>query len=62
MGGGPGVGDGNYHEAPFTQPAPGTGPNGTDSALFQLGSGYNNLLGELRFQETVEGATFCKPN
>lgn len=60
--GGPAHGDGYYHEAPFTQPAPGTGPNGTDSALFQLSSGYNNLLGELRFQETVEGATFCKPN
>jgi len=60
--GGPSHGDGHYHEAPFTQPGFGSGPNGTDAALFQLGSGYNNLLGELRFEQTVEGATFCKPN
>lgn len=58
--GGASIGDGNYHEVPFTQ-ASGS-PNGTDAALWQPSSGYNNLLGELKFQQTVEGATFCKPN
>ncbi|MDQ5937412.1 MAG: hypothetical protein QG574_4771 [Cyanobacteriota bacterium erpe_2018_sw_21hr_WHONDRS-SW48-000092_B_bin.40] len=67
------IGDGGYHEVPFTSatpnnqdltaspPEPGT-INGTDTAQWRQGSGYNNLLGELKFQQTVEGATFCKPN
>lgn len=56
------TGDGNYHENPFTKPNPGSGPSGTDSALWQASSGYNNLLGELKFEQVTEGATFCKPN
>ncbi len=56
------TGDGNYHENPFTRPNPGSGPSGTDSALWQASSGYNNLLGELKFEQVTEGATFCKPN
>jgi len=56
------IGDGGYHEVPFTQPGAGSGPKGTDSALWQPSSGYNNLLGELKFEQVTEGATFCKPN
>ncbi len=58
--GGASIGDGNYHEVPFTQVN--SSPDGTDSALWQPSSGFNNMLGELKFQQTVEGATFCKPN
>ncbi|MBA4077832.1 MAG: hypothetical protein C0508_22580, partial [Cyanobacteria bacterium PR.023] len=61
--GGAGSGDGGYHEVPFTALRSGdASPNGTDSALWHPASGFNNLLGELKFQQTVEGATFCKPN
>lgn len=56
------IGDGNYHEVPFTQPNPGSGPQGTDRAIFHPASGFNNLLGELKFEQEVQGATFCKPN
>ena len=55
-----GHGDGNYHEVPFTEAK--SSPDGTDSARWQASSGVQNLLGELKFQQTVEGATFCKPN
>lgn len=54
------IGDGQYHEVPFTSAS--TSPDGTDTAAWHPASGYNNLLGELKFQQTVEGATFCKPN
>jgi hypothetical protein len=56
------TGDGGYHEMPFTQPNPGSGPRGTDRAIFHPASGFNNLLGELKFEQEVQGATFCKPN
>ena len=64
------IGDGGYHEVPFTSVKPNNqslpsnpgSVNGTDTAQWQPASGYNNLLGELKFQQTVEGATFCKPN
>jgi hypothetical protein len=59
---GAGHGDGGYHEMPFTSPGSGSGPRGTDSALWHASSGYNNLLGELKFEQVTEGATFCKPN
>ncbi|MBP9089737.1 hypothetical protein KBI23_01825 [bacterium] len=54
------IGDGQYHEVPFTSAS--TSPDGTDTAQWHPASGFNNLLGELKFQQTVEGATFCKPN
>jgi len=54
------IGDGSYHEVPFTSVD--SSPNGVDTAQWHPASGYNNLLGELKFQQTVEGATFCKPN
>ncbi len=58
------IGDGQYHEVPFTSTNPASGPSvdGTDTAQWHPASGFNNLLGELKFQQTVEGATFCKPN
>lgn len=59
--GGAPIGDGGYHEVPFTQ-ADNPGIKGTDSAVWQPGSGFNNLLGELRFEQEVEGTRFCRPN
>lgn len=54
------IGDANYHEAPFVQDAPITA---VDRAVWTPASGFNNLLGDLKFENTAQnGGTFCKPN
>lgn len=52
-------GDAMYHEVPFTSYG---GSSATDAALWTPSSGYQNFLGELKFQETATGDTYCKPN
>jgi hypothetical protein len=54
------IGDANYHQVPFTQSSPVTA---VDRAVWTPASGYNNLLGDLKFENTaLNGGTFCKPN
>lgn len=53
-------GDGDFNFSPFTKE-----PEGTcqDAAIWTPSSGYNNLLGELRFQNSCSGGGFfCQPN
>lgn len=54
------IGDASYHEAPFVQDSPITA---VDRAVWTPASGFNNLLGDLRFENTaLNGGSFCKPN
>lgn len=55
-----GVGDAGYHAAPFMDNDPVTA---VDRATWTPSSGYQNLLGDLNFENTANnGGTFCKPN
>jgi hypothetical protein len=55
-----GIGDASYHEAPFVQDSPITA---VDRAVWTPASGFNNLLGDLKFENTaLNGGSFCKPN
>lgn len=58
--GGASIGDAGYHEVPFTR-YNGTSV-GNDQAIWTPSSGYNNFLGELRFEQTATGDTYSKPN
>ncbi len=54
------IGDASYHEAPFTR---NTRIEAVDRAVWTPASGFNNLLGDLKFENTaVNGGRFCKPN
>lgn len=59
------IGDANYHASPFTELR--NAPNGevraVDRAVWTPASGFNNLLGDLKFENTaLNGGSFCKPN
>ena len=58
--GGATIGDAGYHEVPFTKYQ--NTANGNDAAKWTPSSGYNNFLGELKFEQTTTGDTYCKPN
>jgi len=60
-----GVGDANYHYAPFTQnPDDSVNPlKAMDKATWTPASGWRNLLGDVKFENSVNhGGSWCKPN
>jgi len=60
-----GVGDANYHYAPFTQnPDDTVNPlKAMDKATWTPASGWRNLLGDVKFENSVNhGGSWCKPN
>lgn len=58
--GGAPIGDAHYHEVPFTHYN--NTATGNDQAKWTPSSGYNNFLGELKFEQTTTGDTYSKPN
>ena len=59
VGGAP-IGDAGYHEVPFTHYNNTSVAN--DAAHWAPSSGYNNFLGELKFEQTATGDSYSKPN
>jgi hypothetical protein len=57
------ISDCNVHEEPYSKYVPNAGElMATDTAIWKPSSGYQNFLGELRFEETIwGGGTFSKP-
>ena len=60
-----GVGDANYHYAPFTdnREDPNNPIKAMDKATWTPASGWRNLLGDVKFENSVNhGGSWCKPN
>jgi hypothetical protein len=56
-------GDNNLHERPYRTIQPPDGLSATDTMQWTASSGYQNMLGELKFFQTTSGAdAFSRPN
>jgi hypothetical protein len=56
-------GDNNLHERPYRDINPPDGLTATDTVQWTTSSGYQNMVGELKFFQTTQGAdAFSKPN